>query len=200
MKLRVAAILLLFLFIHFPALASPAPASDPSVVPSLVENISHQASDLLQHNALNVNLTKLQQNLNENIAIKIKELKEQQRPLLLFSLLMLAFIYGVFHGMGPGHGKSIISSWIISQQRSLKDVLFISIFATAFHALSAALIVGGTYVIMEKFAAVSTQKLNTYLQIAAAILVIIIGLGMILGNSSVKADFPLLRNTFTSCV
>jgi len=179
MKLRVAAILLILLCIHCSVIANPTPASDQSEATSLVVNISHQVSDLLQHNALIVNLTKLQQNLNKNIAIKIKELKEQQNPLLLVSLLAIAFIYGIFHAIGPGHGKSIISSWIISQQRSLHDVLLISVFAAALHALSAALIVGGTYVIMGKFAAVSTQKLNTYLQIAAAILVIIIGLVMI---------------------
>jgi len=180
MKLRVAAILLLFLYIHCSAIANPSPSSYQPEVKLAVENTGQQVSDLLQHNALIVNLTKLQQNLNKNIAFKIKELKEQQSPLLLFSLLAIAFIYGIFHAIGPGHGKSIISSWIISQQRSLNDVLFISVFAAAFHALSAALIVGGTYLIMGKFAAVSTQKLNAYLQIAAAILVIGIGLGMMI--------------------
>lgn len=139
-----------------------------------------QINKVLHHNELIISLTKLQENLNRTMAIEIKTLQEQKQSSLLFLLMAISFIYGIFHAMGPGHGKSVISSWIISQQRSLADVLFVSVFAAAFHALSAALIVGGTYVILGKFAAVSTQKLNAYLEIAAAILVISIGVGMII--------------------
>ena len=100
--------------------------------------------------------------------------------MLLFPLMVMAFIYGIVHAIGPGHGKSIISSWIIAQQRNLSTVIFVSGFAAAAHALSATLIVGGTYVLLGKFVTVSTQKLNAYLQIVAAILIIGIGLAMLI--------------------
>jgi ABC-type nickel/cobalt efflux system permease component RcnA len=151
---------------------SPKSSTDGSIV--------MQINKVLYHNEVMVSLTKLQENLNRTMAIEIKALKDQKKPSLLFLLMAVSFIYGIFHAMGPGHGKSIISSWIISQQRRLADVLFISVSAAAFHALSAALVVGGTYVILNKFAALSTQKLNLYLEIAAAILVISIGLSMII--------------------
>lgn len=143
-------------------------------------NILMQINKGLYHNELIVSLTKLQEKLNRTMAIEIKALKDQQNQSLLFGLMTISFVYGIFHAMGPGHGKSIISSWIISKQRRLADVMFTSVLAAVFHALSAALIVGGTYVILDKFAAVSTQKLNSYLEIAAAILVISIGISMII--------------------
>lgn len=180
MKIRIASILLIFLFIYFLAIANASPSPYQGEEKPAVETISQQVSDLFQPNALLVKLTKLQQNLNKDIAMRIKELKQQHDLLLLFPLLVISFIYGIFHAIGPGHGKSIISSWIIAQQRSLRTVLFVSGFAAASHALSAALIVGGTYVLLGRFAAVSTQKLNFYLQIAAAILVIGIGLAMLI--------------------
>lgn len=179
MKLRITSILLLVLFIYCLVIATPALFSQAEAKP-LVDTISQQVSDVFQHNALLVHLTKLQQGLNKDIAMKIKELKQQQEPLLLVSLLFMSFIYGIVHAIGPGHGKSIISSWIIAQQRDLSTVIFVAGLAAAAHALSATLIVGGTYVLLGKFATVSTQKLNTYLQIAAAILVIGMGLAMLI--------------------
>ena len=179
MKLRITSILLLVLFIYCLAIATPALFSQAEAKP-LVDTISQQISDVLQYKALLVQLTKLQQGLNKDIALKIKELKQQQDPLLLVSLLVMSFIYGIVHAIGPGHGKSIISSWIIAQQRKLSTVIFVSGLAAATHALSATLIVGGTYVLLGKYISVSTQKLNTYLQISAALLVIGIGLAMLI--------------------
>jgi ABC-type nickel/cobalt efflux system permease component RcnA len=167
------------LFIYCLSIASPSLFSQAEANP-LVDTISQQVSDVFQHNALLVQLTKLQQGLNKDIAMKIKELKQQQDPLLLISLMVMSFIYGIVHAIGPGHGKSIISSWIIAQQRKLSTVIFVSGLAAATHALSATLIVGGTYVLLGKFVTVSTQKLNAYLQIAAAILVTGIGLAMLI--------------------
>ena len=186
MKIKVALIFLVWFLINSIGFANPPSPSAQTVMNQSTANITDQISGIFQHNPLIVNLTKIQRGLNENIATKIKELKEQKNPSFLGSILVGSFIYGVFHALGPGHGKSIISSWIISKKRGMQDVLFISVFAAAFHALSAALIVGCTYVLLGKFAAVSTQQLNVYLQIAAAILVIIIGLGIIirLGQSN----------------
>jgi nickel/cobalt exporter len=179
MKLRITSILLLVFFIYCLVIATPALFSQAEAKP-LIDTISQQVSDVFQHNALLVQLTKLQQSLNKDIAMKIKELKQQEDPLLLVSLLFMSFIYGIVHAIGPGHGKSIISNWIIAQQRKLSTVIFVSGLAAAAHALSATLIVGGTYVLLGKFATVSTQKLNVYLQIAAAILIIGMGLAMLI--------------------
>lgn len=179
MKLRIASIFIMVLFIYCLAIVTPPLVSRAEATP-LVDTISQQVSHIFQHNLLLVKLTKLQQSLNKDIATKIKELKQQQDPLLLFSLLSISFIYGIFHAIGPGHGKSIISSWIIAQQRKLSTVIYVSGLAAASHALSATLMVGGTYVLLGKFVTANSQKLNAYLQIAAAILVIGIGLAMLL--------------------
>lgn len=176
MNYKIITLFLICFFINCSVLASPSHLGEEK---QPAENIVAEVSTLLQHNPLLLKLTIFQRSLNENLSTKIKELKEQHNSALLFSILTVTFIYGIFHALGPGHGKSVISSWIIGQQRRLKEVLFISIMAAALHALSAAVIVGGTYIILGKFAAVSTQKLNADLQVAAAILLIVIGFSMI---------------------
>jgi nickel/cobalt exporter len=178
MNYKIIALFVICFFINCSVIASPS--FHPIEEKQSVENIVDEVSNLLLHNPLLLNLIKFQRSLNENLSTQIKELKDQHNSSLLFSILTIAFIYGIFHALGPGHGKSVISSWIIGQERSLGEVLFISILAAAFHALSAALIVGGTYMILGKFAAVSIQKLNDDLQVVAAILLVVIGFSMII--------------------
>jgi ABC-type nickel/cobalt efflux system permease component RcnA len=65
-----------------------------------------------------------------------------QSPAALPSLLGLAFAYGVFHAAGPGHGKAVISGYIVADNRSLKRGLALSFAAAIVQALVAIGLVG----------------------------------------------------------
>jgi ABC-type nickel/cobalt efflux system permease component RcnA len=64
-----------------------------------------------------------------------------QSPAALWSLLALAFGYGVFHAAGPGHGKAVISAYIVADDRSLRRGLALSFAAAILQALVAIVIV-----------------------------------------------------------
>jgi nickel/cobalt exporter len=56
-------------------------------------------------------------------------------------LMAVSFAYGVFHAAGPGHGKAVISAYVLSSGESLRRGVLIS-FASAFvQALSAITVV-----------------------------------------------------------
>jgi ABC-type nickel/cobalt efflux system permease component RcnA len=64
-----------------------------------------------------------------------------QTPGAVWSLLLLGFGYGVFHAAGPGHGKAVISAYIVADDRSLRRGLALSFAAAILQALVAIAIV-----------------------------------------------------------
>lgn len=58
------------------------------------------------------------------------------------TLLGIAFLYGIFHAAGPGHGKAVISSYLVANEETARRGIVLS-FASAFmQALVAVAIVG----------------------------------------------------------
>jgi ABC-type nickel/cobalt efflux system permease component RcnA len=53
----------------------------------------------------------------------------------------LSFAYGVFHAAGPGHGKAVIASYMIANERALKRGLALTGFAALLQGLVAIAIV-----------------------------------------------------------
>jgi ABC-type nickel/cobalt efflux system permease component RcnA len=69
--------------------------------------------------------------------------------LALFSLLLISFIYGIIHALGPGHGKSLAFSYFMANKSSYLKAFFISQ-ATAFiHILGALILVLISVFILE---------------------------------------------------
>ncbi len=60
----------------------------------------------------------------------------------VWGLLGLSFLYGVFHAAGPGHGKAVISSYLVANDETWRRGVVLS-FASAFlQALAAVALVG----------------------------------------------------------
>jgi ABC-type nickel/cobalt efflux system permease component RcnA len=58
-----------------------------------------------------------------------------------WTLAGLSFVYGVFHAAGPGHGKAVIASYMIANERALKRGLVLTGFAALLQGLVAIAIV-----------------------------------------------------------
>ena len=57
-------------------------------------------------------------------------------------LAALSFIYGVVHAVGPGHGKMVISSYVVANEQTVRRGVVISFIAAALQALTAVALVG----------------------------------------------------------
>ncbi len=58
-----------------------------------------------------------------------------------WTLMLLSFGYGVFHAAGPGHGKAVISAWLLATENELRRGVLIAFLSAAIQAMTAVLIV-----------------------------------------------------------
>lgn len=60
----------------------------------------------------------------------------------VWALLGISFAYGVFHAAGPGHGKAVISSYLVANEETAKRGIVLSFASALMQALMAIAIVG----------------------------------------------------------
>ncbi|OYZ68948.1 MAG: nickel transporter [Rhizobiales bacterium 24-66-13] len=84
-----------------------------------------------------------------------------------FGLLAgLSFAYGVFHAAGPGHGKAVISSYLLADGGTLRRGALLALAAGMVQALAAVLFVGLLAILLGGTAASMAGAMNV-LEIAA---------------------------------
>jgi len=60
----------------------------------------------------------------------------------VWTLLAISFSYGIFHAAGPGHGKAVISSYLVANQETARRGIALSFASALMQSLVAVLIVG----------------------------------------------------------
>jgi nickel/cobalt transporter (NicO) family protein len=77
-----------------------------------------------------------------------------ESPSALWGLSALSFLYGVVHAAGPGHGKALIASYMLANERALRRGIVLAFFAALLQASVAIALVGVAALI---FRATSSQ-------------------------------------------
>jgi nickel/cobalt transporter (NicO) family protein len=83
-----------------------------------------------------------QQSLQRDLATGVKSLKGDHALAGAVMLAALSFIYGVVHAVGPGHGKTIISSYVVANEETVRRGVIISFIAAGLQAMTAIALVG----------------------------------------------------------
>jgi len=60
----------------------------------------------------------------------------------VWTLLVISFAYGIFHAAGPGHGKAVISSYLVANQETARRGIVLSFASALMQSLVAVMIVG----------------------------------------------------------
>ena len=60
----------------------------------------------------------------------------------VWALLVISFAYGIFHAAGPGHGKAVISSYLVANQETARRGIVLSFASALMQSLVAVMIVG----------------------------------------------------------
>jgi nickel/cobalt transporter (NicO) family protein len=60
----------------------------------------------------------------------------------VWTLLVISFAYGIFHAAGPGHGKAVISSYLVANQETARRGIVLSFASAMLQSLVAVVVVG----------------------------------------------------------
>lgn len=77
----------------------------------------------------------------------LKDMRET--PWAASTLVGLSFAYGVFHAAGPGHGKAVISSYMLANEVELKRGVLLSFLSSILQGIVAILLVGAAYLFLR---------------------------------------------------
>ena len=115
-----------------------------------------------------------QREFNQIISAYLHAIKQQ--PVYAGSLLILvSFLYGVFHALGPGHGKFIIAGYLATHQTKLARSMQITFFSSLAQGLVAILAVSVVVLILQLSSAYFNLS-QLWLERSAYVLVIFLGL------------------------
>jgi nickel/cobalt transporter (NicO) family protein len=71
----------------------------------------------------------------------LRQIKTSSPLAAAWTLMFLSFGYGVFHAAGPGHGKTVISAWLLATENELKRGILIAFLSSIIQAVVAILLV-----------------------------------------------------------
>lgn len=110
-------------------------------------------------------------------------------PWQLGGLVALSFGYGVFHAAGPGHGKAVISSYMLANEVALKRGVVLSFASALMQGLVALIVVGAAYFLLRGTAISMTQATGS-LEIASFALVTAFGAWLVYRKLGVRSAAP----------
>ncbi|MBN1841837.1 MAG: hypothetical protein JW883_06090 [Deltaproteobacteria bacterium] len=123
-----------------------------------------------------------QHKLNNELTRLTKELKTTKSKNALIPLILLAFLYGVIHAAGPGHGKTISFSYFLSGRSQVRKGILLGNLISFLHTFSAVFIVLGIYFIFKKSYLSSFETVSQKLKIVSFSLVVLIGLALLISS------------------
>jgi nickel/cobalt transporter (NicO) family protein len=95
-----------------------------------------------------------------------------------YTLLGISFLYGVFHAAGPGHGKAVISSYLVANNETWRRGIVLSFASAILQAITAIAVVGVAAVLLGATAKAMGNTVRV-IEIVSYALILLIGLRLL---------------------
>ena len=92
----------------------------------------------------------------------------------LWLLVGLSFTYGIFHAAGPGHGKAVISSYMLANEVALRRGILLSFISAFLQALTAIVVMTLIFLVLRG-TSISMTDATWFLEIASYALITAFG-------------------------
>ncbi len=95
-----------------------------------------------------------------------------------WTLILLSFGYGIFHAAGPGHGKAVVSAWLLANEQQLRRGVLIAFMAAIVQAMTAIVLVSAVLLFVAKVGSVA-KSMTSWLEAASYGLISLLGIYLI---------------------
>jgi nickel/cobalt exporter len=129
-----------------------------------------------------------QQQFYRSMSLAIRDIGRGNSVAASLTLIGLSFGYGVFHAAGPGHGKAVVSAWLMGNDERLRRGIVIAFMAAFIQACTAVAIVS---ILLLAVGAASSMARNVARWLEALSFLLISGLGFWLIWQAVRG--PVMR-------
>jgi nickel/cobalt exporter len=109
-----------------------------------------------------------QQGFYRSLTGALKSMRQDGGQMWL--MVGLSFAYGIFHAAGPGHGKAVISSYMLANEVALKRGVVLSFLSAFLQAVTALILMAAVFLVLRG-TAINMTNATWFLEIASYVLV-----------------------------
>ncbi len=133
----------------------------------------------VEENSYFNSLKKILSKYTNSIKTSLQSMKNENSFKKMFVLLGFSFLYGFFHALGPGHGKTLVSSYFLANGGNWYKALIFSFRIGIIHVLSAFVLVMTSMYIIKTFISKVLSDISIYTSYISATIIIGIALFML---------------------
>jgi nickel/cobalt transporter (NicO) family protein len=123
-----------------------------------------------------------QRDLHDRLTLAVQAVDEHGM-IAVWSLVGLSFLYGVFHAVGPGHGKVVIATYLLTQESEMRRGVALSFLAALAQGVTAIVAVEATVTLLDMPLRGASQTAAGFETVSYAAVLL---LGMVLTVSALR--------------
>lgn len=125
-------------------------------------------------------LAPLLRSMTDRLAGLAGEIREAKTSGPMLALALVSLLYGIFHALGPGHGKTIVSTFFLARDAKLRHSLVAGYLIALVHAISALAIVLALFFIVQGVFSTGFESASRTVQMISFGAIVVIGAVMLL--------------------
>jgi ABC-type nickel/cobalt efflux system permease component RcnA len=128
---------------------------------------------------------------NQHITAAVRAMRHDSSA--FWTLMALSFFYGIVHAAGPGHGKAVVSSYVLANRQTLRNGILLAFIASLAQAFAAIVLILFASMLLH-LTSVSITNATYQFEILSDILIVLLGVWLVWSKilqpaRSLKLDF-----------
>ena len=120
-----------------------------------------------------------QYELNRLISSTVRDFNDEYSLGSALLVLGIAFIYGLIHAAGPGHGKALVALYFTANKSDYKKAFKMGYLISIIHAISALIFTFGIFFILKTMFRKNFNELSDIAMLISAVMIVLVGIYLI---------------------